>query len=160
LCAALFTGRAGAALTSGGLLVAYCFYGIARVKGWVDPSATAARVTELASWIWVTAAFGIVTASTAWLVGSGVEDLDRPAESRAEARDKLERVSRLRASAERARDAALAARPHDREIEAMGLLAGATLHDINNMVLVVSSWAQMLKPRATTDEVHAGIRGL
>jgi signal transduction histidine kinase len=157
LCAAVFTGRAGATTAALAILVAYGFFAYAHLSGVVDASTRALQVSDLNAWIWVTIAFLLLTASTVALLGKVIEDQDHAARRYLHARDQLELEWRSRIGAERARDAALSARERARDVEALGLIAGSALHDVNNMAMVLGSWAELLQlePGASAEALHA-----
>ncbi len=87
----------------------------------------------------------------AMVMGSGVllrsvlEDADQVFEEFDEARASLETAGKLRAAAEEARDQAIAIRNEARSLEALGVVAGSAVHDLNNMAQVIRTWADEVR---------------
>lgn len=87
----------------------------------------------------------------AMVMGSGVllrsvlEDADQVFEEFDEARASLETAGKLRAAAEEARDQAIEIRNEARSLEALGVVAGSAVHDLNNMAQVIRTWADEVR---------------
>lgn len=79
--------------------------------------------------------------SSGVLLRSVLEDTDHVFEEFDEAKASLETAGRLRMAAEEARDQALAIRNEARSVEALGVVAGTVVHDLNNMAQVIRAWA-------------------
>lgn len=87
----------------------------------------------------------------AMVMGSGVllrsvlEDANQVFEEFDEARASLETAGKLRAAAEEARDQAIEIRNEARSLEALGVVAGSAVHDLNNMAQVIRTWADEVR---------------
>lgn len=79
--------------------------------------------------------------SSGVLLRSVLEDADHVFEEFDEARASLETAGKLRIAAEEARDQAIAIRNEARSVEALGVVAGTVVHDLNNMAQVIRTWA-------------------
>lgn len=102
--------------------------------------------------LWISIAFLMVVGSACTLLGSVIRDLDRVSRECDEARRGLAVAGQLRAAAEHARDEALSIRTDTRSLEAMGMVAGSVVHDLNNMAQVIRTWAEDLNLQASTPE--------
>jgi signal transduction histidine kinase len=98
-----------------------------------------------ASSVLVTIIFLAMVMGSGVLLRSVLEDADQVFEEFDEARASLETAGKLRAAAEEARDQAIAIRNEARSLEALGVVAGSAVHDLNNMAQVIRTWADEVR---------------
>jgi signal transduction histidine kinase len=91
---------------------------------------------------WILTLCGFLTLATVGvlLLGAVLRDFDRVFGEYEEASTALATAGRLRIAAEEARDKALLLRSESRSIEALGVVAGSVVHDLNNMAQVIRTW--------------------
>jgi len=148
LCAAVLLGRRGAFVALGFCASVFAGFGALHVLGWARAS-PGISPRSFSSWLWIMAAFGVVVASTASLIGSVLRDLEIVSIEFEEARRGLRTAGTLRGAAEEARDRALSMRNETRSLEALGIVAGSVVHDLNNMAQVIRTWADELMRRGS-----------
>jgi len=91
-------------------------------------------------WFLTTTTFLALLLVVGLLLGSVLRDFNRVFSEHEEAVSGLAAAGRLRVAAEEARDRALLLRNESRSVEALGVVAGSVVHDLNNMAQVIRTW--------------------
>ena len=158
ICAAVLLGPFGAVITTALCLFTFALLGWLYSHGFV-PAPIEVHADHFSTWIWVATAFTVIMTSSTTLVGSVIRDLDVVSLEFEEARKGLTKAGELRLAAEKARDEALAIRNDTKSLEALGMVAGSVVHDLNNMAQVIRTWSDEIAVRgagnATSDAAQS-----
>jgi signal transduction histidine kinase len=139
----------------------------ARSARWV--TVVTALVFTISVWLlpaksssWVLALFGFLALATVsvLLLGAVLRDFDRVFGEYEEASFALATAGRLRIAAEEARDKALLLRSESRSIEALGVVAGSVVHDLNNMAQVIRTWTGEILSDEMSVSAHDAARSI
>jgi signal transduction histidine kinase len=110
-------------------------------------------------WFVVAVTFLGLLAVLSLLLGGVLQDFDRVFLEYEEASSALATAGRLRIAAEEARDKALLLRNESRSVEALGVVAGSVVHDLNNMAQVIRTWTHEIlqeeRPGTARDAAEA-----
>lgn len=140
LCATLLLDRRGAFFFTFGCGAALVTTALLFSSGRA-PADPLFRQESLGAWLVTTIGFFALALSTSTLMGAALRDLAVVSEEFEDAREGLRTAGLLRVAAEEARDRALALRNQSRSVEALGVVAGSVVHDLNNMAQVIRTWA-------------------
>jgi signal transduction histidine kinase len=106
--------------------------------------------SQSSSWPLAILSFLALATIAALLLGAVLRDFDQVFFKYEEASSALATAGRLRIAAEEARDKALLLRSESRSVEALGVVAGSVVHDLNNMAQVIRTWTgEILRDEAS-----------